>query len=83
MVIPIKAAWKALEKSSEGEQIKNKEERMAFGYAVDFCTYEDEGNTASRASDGSSSHSASTDEKPERDLARKDPSRAASAQPGS
>ena len=83
MVIPIKAACKALEKSSEGERIKNKKEKMAFEYEVNFCTYEDGENAASRASDGSSSHSVSTDKKPERDLARKDPSRVASAQPGS
>lgn len=83
VVIPIKAAWKALEKSSEGELIKNQKERMPFGYEANFCAYEDEENAASRASDGSSSHSASTDKKPERDPARKDPFRAASAQPGS
>lgn len=62
MVIPIKAAWKALEKSSEGKRIKNKKERMAFGYEVNFCTYEDGENAASRASDGSSSHSVNRQE---------------------
>ena len=56
---------------------------MAFGYEVNSCMCEDEENAVSRASDGSRSHSTSTDKKAERDPARKDPSRAASAQAGS
>lgn len=83
MVIPIKATWKALQKKSEGELIKNKKGRMEFGYKVNSCMYEDEENAVSRASDGSSSHSTSTDKKAERDPARKDPFRTASAQAGS
>ena len=56
---------------------------IQFDNDVWICMYEDEENAVSRASDGSSSHSTSTDKKAERDPARKDPSRAASAQAGS